>query len=113
MWLLWLFETTGLVFGLLILPAGAVALGLCLRASLPAGAPAAPRVAVTVSLLPLAVGVCAALVGLGLWLAGVMPEAGRSDAALNPGRAGLAGPVTTALPLAWALALARLRREKP
>ena len=113
MWLLWLFNTTGLIFGSAILLAGVVALGFCLRASLRAKPARASRVAVTFSLLPFALGICAALVGLGLWLAGAMPDVARLDAAMNLGKACLAGLVTTAVPLGWALILVRLRRETP
>ena len=98
------------IIGLL---AGFVALGLCLRASFRASPPRASRAAVTFSLLPFAIGICAALVGLGLWLAGVMPNVAQLDAALNLGKACLAGLVTTAVPLAWALTLVRLRRATP
>ncbi len=79
--------------------------------SLPSARP--PRVAVTFSLLPCAISICTGLVGLGLWLAGLMPDVGRLDAALNLGKAFLAGLVATAVPIVWALALTRLRRETP
>jgi hypothetical protein len=113
MWFLWVFNTTGLIFGSAILVAGVVALGSCLRASLRAKPARTPRMAVTFSLLPFAFGICAALVGCGLWMTGAMPDVARLDAALNIGKACLAGLVTTAVPLAWALILVRLRRETP
>jgi hypothetical protein len=110
MWFLWLFNTTGLIFGPAILVAGVVALALCLRASLRATPARASWRALAFSLLPFGVGVCAALFGLGLWLLGVMPEVPSGDAALALGKACLAGLATTAVPLAWALALVCLRR---
>jgi hypothetical protein len=110
MWFLWLFNTTGLIFGSAILLAGVVALGLCLAATLRVSTPRSSRMAVTFSLMPFAIGICATLVGVGLWLAGVMPEVARMEAAMNLGKASLAGLATTAVPLAWALALVRLGR---
>jgi hypothetical protein len=108
---MWLFNTTGWIFGPAILLAGVVALGFCLRATLRVSPAGAPRTAFTFSLLPFALGICAALVGLGIWLAGGMPNVPVLEGTLNLGKACLAGLVTTLVPLAWALTLVRLRRQ--
>jgi hypothetical protein len=104
-----LFSTTGWIFGPAILLAGSVALFLCVRASL-SPRPHRARRAALVSLLPLAVSVCGALVGLGLilTLAGGLSAVPRSSW-LALGQCCLAGLVVTALPLLWSLVLLCLR----
>ncbi len=107
MGMLWLFNTTGYIFGPVILLAGLLALFLCLRASAWARNWPARRAAVAASLLPLAAGVCAALVGLAVWGLAGRPGADQAAAWLALGKASLAGLVVTLIPLAWSAWLLR------
>lgn len=110
MWFLWLFDSTGWIFGPAILLAGVLALAMCLRESVGATTVKRRRAALAWSLLPFVLGIAAALVGAALWLAGTMPEVTTSNAARRLGKACLAGLITTTPPLAWAVALVRRRR---
>jgi hypothetical protein len=105
--ILWLFNTTGWIFGPAILLAGLVALLLSLRASFWARTPPARRAALVASLGPLALGVCAALVGLAVWGYVHQPGANQGVPWWALGKACLAGAVTTVIPLVWSVLLVR------
>jgi hypothetical protein len=107
MGILWLFDSCGWIFGPAIMLAGLIALGVCLWASFKS---ALARVAVGFALAPAALGICAALFGFGLiWYLGQL-GAMKVDNWLYLGKACLAGLVVTMPPLAWSLALLRMRQ---
>jgi hypothetical protein len=108
--ILWLFDTCGWILGPAILLAGVAALGLCLWATCQFTLRRrTQRLAVSVSLLPLVLGICGALVGAVLWLSLAWPIS-TADGLQALGKVCLAGLVVSAVPLVWALLLLRLRR---
>jgi hypothetical protein len=98
-----LFDTLGGIFGPLMFLAAIVAIILCLRATLKPAARERRRLALYVAFSPLAVGICAAVVGLAIFLPGGMND----EQWRNLGKAALAGLVMTAIPLVWCLTLFR------
>jgi hypothetical protein len=110
MGILWLINSCGYIFGPAIFAAGLVALGLCLRASLKQASARAGRLAITLSLLPLALGVCGALFGLTLmWYLGELGRM-RTENWLALAKVCLVGLIVTLPPLVWSLVLVRRRR---
>jgi hypothetical protein len=101
MFFLWLFDTAGSIFGPLIVLAGCVALLLCVRATRRTERPSVRKQALYGALTPLALGLCAALVGLALFAPGGMKD----EYWGNLGKVILAGLVVTAVPLVWTLCL--------
>jgi hypothetical protein len=102
MFILEWFRTPGPIFGPAMFLAGIVALILCVRATR-RGSPEAARLAMHCSILPLCIGICGSLFGLGLLLASGKPVGEQEWKLL--GQCTMAGMVVTAVPLLWSYAL--------
>jgi hypothetical protein len=103
-----LFDTLGLIFGPIMLLSAMFALALCLRASMRTDSPQSRRTALFGSLLPLGVGVCAAVFGACF----ILVQTGGVGGVVWPalGKCILAGLVVTLVPLLWTLFLPRPQR---
>jgi hypothetical protein len=107
MFLLWLFNTAGLIFGPLIILAGIVAVISCLRASRRTTSPQSRRNALVGSLLPFIVGIFGAIAGLAFMLTSGQAGGIQTEHWLNLGKVCLAGLVVSSIPLVWCLWLFR------
>ena len=107
MFFLWLFQTAGWICGPLIVFTGIIALVLCLRATCRPDSPVLRRNAWIGSLIPLALGICGAIVGLVVFFVSGAPGGLQQEHCLNLGRVVLAGLVVSAVPLLWSLFLLR------
>jgi len=111
MYILWLFNTTGLIFGPAIMLSGILALLLCLRATSWASTAPARRTAVVASFLPLALGLGAVAFGLAVWWYSGQIAEDRWVVWLALGKACLAGLVVSTIPLFWSLGLSLAQRR--
>ncbi|MCE9532065.1 MAG: hypothetical protein K8T89_13210 [Planctomycetes bacterium] len=106
-----LINSCGWIIGPAILLATILACVICFRASRKSGSPWARRHVVSVSLLPLAVGICGAVYAFAVWQAAGIPRGDAQTIWWNLGKIILTGLLFTALPLCWSLMIVRGRRE--
>jgi hypothetical protein len=106
----WLFNTTGMIFGPIILALGWIALVLCVWATLMRTWKTC-RAALVAALLPFLAGVYCALVGYLGWWRSNEQAANLSEIWLALGKACLAGLVVTVVPLVWSWLLLRRQRS--
>ncbi len=108
--LLWLFTSAGPICGGAMLLALVAALVLCLMGTVKRN-PSSAQIALTVALLPLVVSILGALVGLSIaWREGLLTSEPLA-CSLDLAKLCLAGLIVSSLPLAWALALVRVRPQ--
>jgi hypothetical protein len=105
--ILFLFNSLGLIFGPAVFLAGLLALILCFRATRRRKSAPVGRSTVVVSLMPLTISICAALVGLAICIGERRAWNNFDWTAL--GRCCLAGMVVSLVPLMWSLWLRRSR----